>query len=356
MNRIRVLVVDDSVVFRTQIKAALEQSPEIEVVGTANNGKIAMQKLEQLSVDLITLDMEMPEMDGPETIREIKRNKFPVRILIFSAHTQRGSEAALQALTLGADDFLPKIDSAPSFGGSPADAIAKELIPKVLQFKDSIRPQVVSRDVPAESRHSIQQKERLNLKNFMPSAVVIGCSTGGPAALESILKSIKGPLRIPIFIAQHMPPVFTASLGRRLSMITGIECAEGQDQEVVKANRIYIAPGDFHMCVVKQGDKVKITLNKNPQRNSVRPAVDYLFETAAMVYGSSLMSIILTGMGEDGLQGCKAIKQMKGGVAIQNKESCIVFGMPGAIFQNDLQDEILNLEELSELLNKMTAT
>lgn len=353
MNKIRVLVVDDSVVFRTQIKAALEQSPNIEVVGTANNGRIAIQKLEQLSVDLVTLDMEMPEMDGPETIREIKRLGFPVRILIFSARTQRGSEAALNALSLGADDFLPKVEANPQLFGNPADAIAKDLIPKVMQFKDSLRPHLQTIK-PATEKPLAGQSEKLKLGNFQPQAIVIGCSTGGPNALEMIFKNVKGPLRIPIMIVQHMPPVFTASLAKRISQISGIECLEARDGEDLVANRIYIAPGDFHMCLTKNFEKTRISLNKNPQRNSVRPAVDYLFETAAAIYGPSLMSFVLTGMGEDGLQGVKAVKQVKGGAVIQSKETCVVFGMPGAIFQNELQDEILDLAQIAEMISRMT--
>lgn len=356
MNRVRVLVVDDSVVFRTQIRAALEQSPQIEVAGSANNGKIAIQKLEQLSVDVVTLDMEMPEMDGPATIREIRSRGFPVRILIFSSRTQRGSEAALQALSLGADDFLAKVDSTQSKDShNPADAIAKELIPKVLQFRDSGKLACQSIQAPESTKRNASPKKR-SLTGFMPAAIVIGSSTGGPQALESILSTLGGPLRIPIFIAQHMPPVFTASLAKRIKERSGIECAEGQEMESIIHNKIYVAPGDFHMNIVKMGDKNRISLSKSPQRNSVRPAVDYLFESAAAVYGKDLMSFVLTGMGEDGLQGCRSIKEAGGGLAIQDKESCIVFGMPGAIFQNDLQDEILTLEQINQMIKAMAVS
>lgn len=354
-QKIRVLIVDDSVVFRSQIRSAIERCPDIEVVGVANNGKIALQKLEQLSVDVVTLDMEMPEMDGAETIREIKRLRFPVRILVFSAQTKRGSEAALQALFLGADDILTKPEALSHGVGLPVDLLAQELTPKILQFKATQTIKSNSnQNSSLQSIQSVTKRVKIKIDSFVPSVIVIGSSTGGPTALERVLESLRAPLKIPILIAQHMPPVFTASLAKRIQEKTGIECREGVDMEELKANRIYIAPGNYHMCVGKIGDSIKISLNQDPPRNSVRPAVDILFESAVKTFGPKCLGIVLTGMGEDGLYGCRAIKSAGGAVVIQNKESCIVFGMPGAVFQDDLQDEIGDLARINQLIIRLS--
>jgi two-component system chemotaxis response regulator CheB len=353
---LRVLIVDDSVVFRSQIKMALQEVPAIEVVGVANNGKIALEKLAQNSVDLVTLDMEMPEMGGLETLRAIRQKKFPARVIIFSSHTTRGSEAALDALSAGADDFVAKPVAEPGNDfQSAATRIRSDLVPKMLQFFRSR-----GEETPAAVADGLAPKKTANfskrdLATFLPSAVVIGSSTGGPPALEKCLTGISSPPRIPIFIAQHMPPVFTASLARRLQEITGIVAAEGKDRELVAPNRIYIAPGDFHMSLRKVENDVRIHLDQGPQRNSVRPAVDNLFESAAKVYGSRCLAVVLTGMGEDGRIGCRAIKEAGGGVMIQDKGSCVVFGMPGAVYADGTFDEIGDLAAVQKVIRKGTA-
>lgn len=352
----RVLIVDDSVVFRSQIKAALEGAALIEVVGVANNGKIAIQKLGQLSVDLVTLDMEMPEMGGLETIREIKKLKYPVRIIVFSSHTTRGSEMAIEALALGADDFLPK--PVLSEGAQLSDInsrIRAELLPKINQFiVDPSKSKSVVGGLPGISARVETGFQKKDISTFLPHALVVGSSTGGPPALEKVLGGLKPPLKIPIFIVQHMPPVFTASLAKRIQDITGIPSEEAKNEEEVKANHIYVAPGNYHMSL-KKTDSVRIVLDQAPQRNSVRPAVDVLFESAAKIYGTKCMAVVLTGMGEDGMLGCRAIKQSGGGVMIQDKESCVVFGMPGAVFQAGCYDEILNPQSIFSHIKRMVS-
>jgi two-component system chemotaxis response regulator CheB len=184
--------------------------------------------------------------------------------------------------------------------------------------------------------------------------IVIGSSTGGPAALEKIFSSIKAPINIPILITQHMPPVFTEMLARRLSDMTGIPCAEAKNGEVIKPNQMYIAPGDYHMIVVGNKAEYKIQLNQEAQRNSVRPAVDYLFETAADIFDRTCMGFVLTGMGEDGLIGAQALRRKGAAMMIQDKESCVVFGMPGAIYSSGDYDQIGNLETISTTIRRMT--
>ncbi len=356
----RVLIVDDSVVFRTQITHALENIPGVEVVGTAANGKIALEKLNQLSVDLVTLDMEMPGLNGIETLKEIRRQNFKVHVIIFSSQTQRGADSALDALREGADEVCAKPSGDNLNFEKAADAVKETLLPKVIQFKaiDEKKVARVNTTSPAPAAANINSFKinvRKTLATFQPAAIVIGCSTGGPAALEAIFSQLKGPTKVPIFVTQHMPPVFTTSLAKRLGDISGIPSAEGKTTEIVTSNRIYIAPGDFHMDLELDGASVKVKLHQAPQRNSVRPAVDYLFETAAKIYGNKLLSIVLTGMGEDGLVGVKEIRKKGGACLIQNQESCVVFGMPGAIFAADEYDEIGDLNLIASYLKRMIA-
>jgi len=210
-------------------------------------------------------------------------------------------------------------------------------------------------NVPIASLKSSPQvvsspRTRTNLKLLQPKALVIASSTGGPNALEILFSQLQGPYRIPILIVQHMPPVFTKILADRLSNISGCEVREAIDGEVVVANRVYVAPGDFHMSVVLQNGKTVISLNKESQRNSVRPCADYLFESAAEIYKDRLLGIVLTGMGEDGADGARAIKKCDGGIVIQSQESCVVYGMPGAVFAQGNYDEIKDINEMGIFL------
>jgi two-component system chemotaxis response regulator CheB len=353
----RVLIVDDSVVMRSQIKSALEGVDFVEVAGTANNGKIALQRLEQISVDVVILDMEMPELNGIDTIKHIRKAKFPVRVLVFSSFTTSGSEATLDALSAGADDFIAKPSGPGMSIENAVEKIKEQVVPKLKQFlsvKDRIHTS--SKEVGSTtSASSTTLYVKKNIETFLPSAIVIGSSTGGPPALEKVLSNLKSPLKIPIFITQHMPPVFTTSFAKRISQITGIECEEGKDNEIVKNNKIYLAPGDYHMFLAKDSNATHIKLDRSPHRNSVRPAADPLFESAAQIYGSRTLCIVLTGMGEDGLLGAKSIKSVSGGIVIQDKESCVVFGMPGAIFSTGIQDEIGDLTYINNLIKRVTS-
>lgn len=349
----KVLIVDDSVVMRSQIKSSLDGVDFIEVVGTANNGKIAIQKLEQLTVEAIILDMEMPELNGVETIKIIRQRKIPVRILVFSAHTSSGSAATLDALSAGADDFIAKPSGPGVSLENAVEKIREQILPKLKQFL-SVKEKFSVTHQPSNPSASQKIYNKKEISVFLPSLVLIGSSTGGPPALEEVLKNLKKPLRIPIVIAQHMPPLFTTSLARRLEQYTGITCAEAKHDEELVPNKIYIAPGDFHLTLVKENGKVLTKLDQSIQRNSVRPAVDPLFESAAKVFGPMALAVVLTGMGEDGLIGAKAIKESSGGILIQNKESCVVFGMPGAIFDAKVYDDIGDLQHINKIILRVT--
>lgn len=353
MEKLKVLVVDDSIVFRSQIKAALEGTAEIEVVGVASNGKIAIEKMAQTQVDLLTLDIEMPEMDGLATLKAMQEKHFKAKVIVFSAQTVKGADKALEALTHGASDVVRKPSGTTATLEGALAEIKKELLPKVMQF---VGTQAAQENVP--KLYTFKNTEpspytRVNLDSFKPSAIVIGSSTGGPDALEKVFTAFAKPIACPIFLTQHMPPVFTASLAKRIEQISGLTVAEGQQWEPIKPGKVYVAPGDYHMTVVNHDNALRIKLDQSPQRNSVRPAVDSLFESAAHIYGKRLAGVILTGMGEDGKLGCEAIKRAGGGVMIQSEASCVVFGMPGAVYRSGAFDKVGDLKEIKAVLERM---
>jgi two-component system chemotaxis response regulator CheB len=350
----KILVVDDSIVFRSQISGSLSEIEGLEVVGTAPNGRIAIQKLQQLSIDLITLDMEMPELGGLETIKEIKRLGITTKIIVFSSQTIRGAQKALEALAAGADDVVAKPEGDGLNFDIASQMIKEALIPRVEQFFKVSNSLKGSRQVDIKTSIAKDSNSaKMNLNNFFPKAVVIASSTGGPSALEKIFELLKCKPRIPIFIVQHMPPVFTQILAKRLGEIADIPVHEASDNIEVTNGHVYLAPGGFHMVVEKRDGKSFIRINDKPQRNSVRPAADYLFETAADIYREHLLGVVLTGMGEDGAAGARYLKQKGGGILIQDKDSCVVFGMPGAVFINDDYDDIMNLEEITGYLKSV---
>lgn len=351
----RIMVVDDSIVFRSQISSALVGVEGIEIVGTAPNGKIAVQKLEQIQVDLITLDMEMPELNGIETLKLIKQKGIKVKVIVFSSQTVRGAEKALEALREGADDVVAKPEGEGVNFETALESIRISLVPRVKQFMIS-QPQAARPVYTGESIlrpkvtpvHSKIAKQKI--AGFDPQAIVIASSTGGPTALETIFSQLKGPFKKPIFLVQHMPPVFTQILAKRLSSLTDCPAEEAISSQKTNPQSFLVAPGDFHMILEKENDGVYAKLTQSPMRNSVRPAADNLFETASEIYGANLLGIVLTGMGEDGALGAKKIRNNGGRVLIQNKESCVVFGMPGAVYANDDYDEIASLEGIVKLL------
>lgn len=361
MRNMKVLVVDDSVVFRTQITTALSSVPGIEIVGSAPNGRIALQRVKQMPVDLITLDMEMPEMDGMETLKALREQNSKAKVIVFSSQTLRGAEKALDALRNGADDVVAKPTGDSLNFETALTAVRSALLPKVLQFTDqrlqSLRETNTFKATadlipsPITSKPSFQPFTRRSLGSNITQVLVIASSTGGPTALENIFSKLPGPYNIPVLIAQHMPPVFTQILARRLAEVTGVTAKEAENNEVINKNTIYVAPGDYHLRIEKNGTQYITKVSQDPQRNSVRPAADYLFESAATTYGRSCLGLVLTGMGEDGCDGAISIKKSDGTVMIQNKESCTVFGMPGAVYECGAYDEIGNLEFIAQKLS-----
>jgi two-component system, chemotaxis family, protein-glutamate methylesterase/glutaminase len=349
-SKIRVLVVDDSVVIRRLVTQALGEDPGIEVVGAAANGAIALQRIPQCNPDVITLDVEMPEMDGLETLRHIRKLYPNIRVIMFSTLTQRGASTTIDALMLGADDYVTKAANVGKVGESLA-ALRGELVPRVNQFflrKDSSAP------IPAVVRGSAAGPTTVRITrpptafhaHVIPKVVVIGVSTGGPTALSSIVPQIPDGFRLPILIVQHMPPLFTRLLAERLQKQTTLKVVEGREGDVVLPSTVYVAPGDYHMRVRRQGDHVVIALDQSPPENSCRPAVDVLFRSVHEVYGGHVVSVVLTGMGQDGLRGVELLKAAGAKVIIQDEATSVVWGMPGAIARANLADATVALGDI----------
>ncbi len=340
----KVLIVDDSVVFRSAISTALSTAPDIEVVKSVPNGKLAVDAIKNFpEIDLITLDMEMPVMDGMTAIKEIRQFNKKVIIIVFSSLTQKGAEKTIEALNLGANDFVTKPESQQ---GSGFDSIAQELMPKILEFKRKFHG---AKDVKTVSTQE-QVKRPLQIRtNKKPDLFLIGCSTGGPEALTRIFQNLKDPITQSILLVQHMPPMFTTKLAEMLNRISALEVVEAQDGMVIKPNTCYIAPGDFHMTL----ENKIIKLNQAEKVCFVRPSVDVLFNSVAKHNGLQAVAMVLTGMGEDGAQGCLKLKQAGCDIFIQDKESAVVWGMPGAVAKVIPDAQIVEVNDFSGLIYKL---
>lgn len=349
MDKLKVLIADDSVVYRTQIRSALEGLSSVDVVGTASNGLLALERIAQLKPDLVILDLEMPELDGIATIREIRRRDLKCKIIVFSSVSKRGSEITLEALTLGASDFItkPGASSDAASTESPTEKIRGLLIPKLLPFLPDQKAVLAQVEVKREGVYP-----KLIWDIFKPSIVVIGSSTGGPTALERIFAEVNGPVSCPIVIAQHMPPIFTTTFAERLGRISGLTAMEARHGDILQDNCIYVAPGDYHLRLTGSAQRAEIRLDQGPKLNSVRPAVDPLFSSAAEIYKSGCLAFVLTGMGADGKIGAGSVKQSGGAVVIQSEESCVVFGMPGAVYAAGSYDQIANPEGIIKMMNE----
>jgi two-component system chemotaxis response regulator CheB len=330
-KKIKLLIVDDSVLFRSQIQIALKGIPEIEVVGSAANGSVALEKMKTQEIDICTLDIEMPVMDGIETLKQMKSHGIKTKAIMFSSITVASAEKTLEAMRIGAFDFISKPPVSDS-NLSPSEKIKEVLLPKIFSLFES--PKISEPVVPLVKKES----HKVIWELFFPEILVIAASTGGPNALVDFFSQLKDPLPFPILITQHMPPIFTASLAERLGAHSGKVSGEAIQGEVLKPNQIYVAPGNFHMSL--KGDKKSPTihLDQKEMRNYVRPCADYLFESAASIYGKNTLGIVFTGMGRDGFDGAQAVKNHKGKILIQNEESSVVFGMPGAVYEENLQD------------------
>jgi two-component system chemotaxis response regulator CheB len=337
-QKIRVLVVDDSVVIRRLVCHALEEVPDIEVVGVAANGRIALARIPQLNPDIITLDIEMPELDGLGMLKELRRRDRAIPVVMFSTMTERGASATFEALSLGADDYVTKASNGGSLDVSLAN-LRHELVPKIRQFFAVTQPDAA----PQEASHLPAAPATVRSER---RAVAIGVSTGGPAALAKVVPQFPAAFPVPIFIVQHMPPLFTRLLAERLDTLTPLEVREGVDGEIATPGRIYVAPGDRHMRVFSSGLGPTITLDQGPPLNSCRPAVDALFNSLADVYGAGVVAAVLTGMGHDGMTGAERLAARGAYILAQDEDTSVVWGMPGSVVSAGVANQILPLDSV----------
>lgn len=352
MRKIRVLIVDDSVVIRRLLTDILSQDPEIEVAGTAPNGRIALSKLPQVNPDIVTLDVEMPELDGLGTLPELRKVYPKLPVIMFSTLTSRGATATLDALSLGATDYVAK----PANVGSVTegmDAVKAQLLPKIKSLCPFNQPAVATQP-PRTTAFSVAATVVKRLPQRI-EVVVVGCSTGGPQALTTVLQQIPGTFPLPIVVVQHMPPVFTHHLATRLNQQSQLTVSEAAGGETLRPGHVLIAPGDFHLMLRRHGTEVVTTLNQGPPENSCRPAVDVMFRSAAEIYGPSCLGVVLTGMGQDGLRGAEHIVHANGAVLAQDQASSVVWGMPRCVSEAGLARQILPLSSIAEELIRHAA-
>ncbi len=351
-EKLRVLVVDDTITYRKIVSSVLAEIPDVEVVGTAANGKIALEKIGQTKPDLLLMDLEMPEMGGLELLRHLKATGSPVGAIVLSALTSRDSRSTLECLALGAFDFILK-----PAGGSFEENLGRirdELAPRVGAFArrrevrallaGTSRPAAPS--VPPPTAAPPPAPPRTTAAKA--DVIAIGISTGGPAALAEMLPRLPANLDAALLIVQHMPPLFTKSLAEDLDRRCRLRVSEAQDGDAVRKGHILIAPGGRHMKVSREGDRVLVRVTDDPPENSCRPSADYLFRSVASVYGPRALGIIMTGMGNDGAAGCREIKARGGWLLAQDAASCVVFGMPRQPIQEGIVDVVAPLNRLDQ--------
>lgn len=346
MSKVRVMLVDDSVVIRRMLTDILSQDPDIEVAGTASNGHIAIAKLTQLQPDVVVMDVEMPVMTGLEALPEMRKTHPKLPIIMFSTLTTRGGTATLDALSLGATDYVAKPANVGSVGES-IEKIRAELIPKVKTLGGGRR---FAPPAPPPLRTLVANRPRIGTARV--DAVVIGVSTGGPRALQEVIPLLPAGLPVPVLIVQHMPPIFTKLLADRLDQQSPIHVEEASEGRAVEPGLVLIAPGDQHMVMARSGPQVLAHLNQDPPESSCRPAADPLFRSAAQVWGSNVLAVVLTGMGQDGYLGCGVVREAGGQVVVQDEATSVVWGMPGAVARAGLAEAQLPVEQVAQEITR----
>lgn len=362
-RRTRVLIVDDSAVMRSLLRTVVLSDAGLDVAGTAADGASALRSIESLQPDLVLLDVEMPVMDGLATLKQLRERGHRMPVIVCSALTRRGAEVTIEALAAGASDYVTKPVGQPSREAA-LQALAQELIPKIhglagrspgwarLGFPGAIQD-------PLPSAPALLPAQPLSVQGVAstPSVLAIGVSTGGPAALDLLLPELPADFPVPILIVQHMPEQFTRLFAERLNSRCRLRVREGSEGEPVRAGTIYIARGDWHMEArpgALPGWSAALHLSQGPAENHCRPSVDVLFRSVARTYGARALAVVLTGMGYDGLAGCRDIRAQGGGVLVQDEATSTVWGMPGAVANAGLARKILPLNAIASEILRIT--
>lgn len=362
-RRIRVMLVDDAVVVRGLFARWVEAEPDLEVVATLRTGRDAVNQLERVDPDVVVLDVDMPELDGIAALPLLLEKKRDLVVIMASTLTRRNAEISLRALALGAADYIPKPGSNREVSASTA--FRRDLIEKIRQLglrTKRLRHGIKARvSRPHKSAPSIvpaaEEITPLRLRQMPltpPRVLVIGASTGGPQALNRLVVQIDTVIqRAPVLITQHMPPTFTAVLAEHLARVSKFPVQEASDGEEVNAGAIYLAPGGKHLKVERRDDMAVIAIDDGPMVNFCKPAVDPLFASAAQVWGSKVLALVLTGMGSDGLAGAKEIVAAGGHVIAQDEETSVVWGMPGQVTNAGLCSAVLPLPEIGGRITRL---
>ncbi|MFC0558585.1 protein-glutamate methylesterase/protein-glutamine glutaminase [Halalkalibacter alkalisediminis] len=346
-NTIQVLVVDDSAFMRKVISDMLNKHPGIKVIATARNGQDALGKRKELRPDVITLDIEMPIMDGLETLKRLMDDPCPV--VMVSSTTKEGAKNTLLAMEYGAVDFVTKPSGAISLD---IGKVEQQIVDKVIQASKANVCRQQGKFAPVQGNNQGNQKIKKTNKN--KKIIAIGTSTGGPRALKDVIPKLPASINAPILIVQHMPPGFTLSLAERLNTLSNVRVKEAKDGEVLQNGTAYIAPGGFHLSVKKQGNQYVIHTHKEEPRRGHRPSVDVMFESLAELKEIETIAVIMTGMGADGTEGLMKLKQTPNCYAIaEAEESCVVFGMPKAAIKTKLVNKVAHVQQISDSIVRL---
>jgi two-component system chemotaxis response regulator CheB len=355
---IRVLIVDDTITYRKIVSDVLADLPGVKVVGTAANGRIALQKIEQLRPDLLTLDLEMPEMDGLDVLRRLNHSGSNVQAIMLSGANTNGANLTMTALKLGAFDFVlkptnDKVEKNVEFLrhelGLKIQAFARsQRVHTILHGPAPAPPHTLTAPHPhKEVAHVPHTQRPFEINTFKPEVVALGISTGGPASLTRMLPQLPANLGVPILIVQHMPPMFTKSLADDLNRRCALRVCEACDGQPVSPGNVLIAPGGKQMKVERADGHITVHITDDPPMNSCKPSVDYLFRSVSEVYGRKAVGVIMTGMGNDGARGCQEMKRQGAAIIAQDEATCVIYGMPKGPIDDGIADVVAPLDNIA---------